>query len=139
MELRLQDYRDVQGQFDHIVSIEMLEAVGEAYWDTYFRKLDQLLKPGGRAAIQTIVIGDDHFERYRRRSDFIQQYIFPGGMLPSPSAFRSEAEKHGLCIVNEFAFGADYARTLAEWRDAFKRQLPQVRKLGCSRVAPSTM
>jgi cyclopropane-fatty-acyl-phospholipid synthase len=116
----LQDYRDLQGRYDHIVSIEMLEAVGEAYWDTYFRKLNQLLKPGGRAAIQTIVIGDDHFERYRRRSDFIQHYIFPGGMLPCPAILRRLADRHGFRIEGLSSFGSHYAETLRRWRDRFE-------------------
>ena len=129
-EVMLMDYRDSNGRYDAIASIEMFEAVGEEYWPAYFDCVGRNLKQGGRACIQTIVIADELFENYRKGTDFIQQYIFPGGMLPSPTAFRSEAEKHGLCIVNEFAFGHDYARTLAEWRDAFKRQLPQVRKQG---------
>jgi len=129
-DMKLMDYRDSEGQYDAIASIEMFEAVGEAYWPAYFECIARNLKEGGRACIQTIVIADELFENYRKGTDFIQQYIFPGGMLPSPSAFRAEAERHGLCIVNEFAFGQDYARTLAEWRDAFKRQLQQVRGLG---------
>jgi cyclopropane-fatty-acyl-phospholipid synthase len=129
-ELLLMDYRDSDGRYDAIASIEMFEAVGEAYWPTYFKCIARNLKHGGRACIQTIVIADELFENYRKGTDFIQQYIFPGGMLPSPSAFRAAAEKHGLCIVNEFSFGQDYARTLVDWRDAFNRQLPQVRKLG---------
>jgi len=129
-ELLLMDYRDSNGQYDAIASIEMFEAVGEEYWPAYFECVARNLKQGGRACIQTIVISEELFDNYRKGTDFIQQYIFPGGMLPSPSAFRSEAEKHGLCLVNEFSFGPDYARTLAEWRDAFNRQLSQVRKLG---------
>lgn len=129
-ELLLMDYRDNNGCYDAIASIEMFEAVGEEYWPAYFECIARNLKENGRACIQTIVIADELFENYRKGTDFIQQYIFPGGMLPSPSAFRSAAEKHGLCIVDEFAFGADYARTLTEWRDAFKRRLPQVRKQG---------
>ncbi len=122
----LQDYRDLDGCYDHIVSIEMLEAVGEAYWDTYFAKLRQLLNPGGRAAIQTIVIGDDHFERYRRRSDFIQQYIFPGGMLPSPGVLRCLADRHGLRIESMQGFGAHYAETLRRWRARFDANWPAI-------------
>ena len=129
-ELLLMDYRDSNGQYDAIASIEMFEAVGEEYWPAYFECVARNLKQGGRACIQTIVIADELFENYRKGTDFIQQYIFPGGMLPSPFAFRAEAEKHGLCVINEFSFGPDYARTLAEWRDAYKRKLPQVRKLG---------
>ena len=129
-DLLLMDYRDSDEQYDAIASIEMFEAVGEAYWPTYFECVSRNLKTGGRACIQTIVIADELFERYRTGSDFIQQYIFPGGMLPSPSVFRMQAEKHGLRVVDEFAFGLDYARTLAEWRDAFRQQLPEVRAQG---------
>ena len=126
----LQDYRDLHGSYDHIVSIEMLEAVGEAYWDTYFQKLHQLLTPGGRAAIQTIVIGDQHFERYRSRSDFIQQYIFPGGMLPSPGVLLKLAERHGFTIEGMSSFGADYAETLRRWRDLFDAQRNEIEAQG---------
>jgi cyclopropane-fatty-acyl-phospholipid synthase len=129
-DLLLMDYRDSNEQYDAIASIEMFEAVGEAYWPTYFECVARNLKSGGRGCIQTIVIAHELFERYRTGSDFIQQYIFPGGMLPSPAVFRAQAEKHGLRVVDEFAFGLDYARTLAEWRDAFKQQLPQVRAQG---------
>ncbi|MBK5106203.1 MAG: class I SAM-dependent methyltransferase, partial [Burkholderiales bacterium] len=110
-ELRLQDYRDLRGQFDHVVSIEMFEAVGERWWPDYFRAIASALKPGGRALIQSITIDDALFERYRAGSDFIQQYIFPGGMLPSPSRFRVEAEQAGLGLVGAHAFGPDYAET----------------------------
>ncbi|MGV8898485.1 MAG: class I SAM-dependent methyltransferase [Burkholderiaceae bacterium] len=130
VELRLQDYRDTDGQFDAIASIEMFEAVGEAYWPSYFACIARNLKPKGRACIQTIVIDDALFERYRKGTDFIQQYIFPGGMLPSPSVFWQQAEKHGLRVVSEFNFGFDYARTLDAWRSAFQEQLPQVRAQG---------
>jgi cyclopropane-fatty-acyl-phospholipid synthase len=130
-ELRLQDYRDIADEpFDAIASIEMFEAVGREYWDSFFATLRARLKPGGRACIQTITIRDDLFERYTRSTDFIQQYIFPGGLLPSPQAFRSEARKAGLEVVNELAFGADYAETLRRWRVAFLARDPQVRKLG---------
>ncbi|OIR08656.1 cyclopropane-fatty-acyl-phospholipid synthase [mine drainage metagenome] len=129
-DLLLMDYRDSDGQYDAIASIEMFEAVGEAYWPTYFECVSRNLKPGGRACIQTIVIAEELFERYRTGSDFIQQYIFPGGMLPSPSVFRAQAEKQGLRVVDEFAFGRDYARTLAEWRDAFRQKLSGVRAQG---------
>lgn len=130
VELRLQDYRDVQGQYDAIASIEMFEAVGEAYWPAYFECIARCLKPGGRACIQTITIDDALFDRYRRGTDFIQQYIFPGGMLPSREKFKQMANRHGLQVDGEFAFGSDYARTLREWRAAFLRALPEVRKLG---------
>jgi len=129
-ELRLQDYRDTEGEFDAIASIEMFEAVGEAYWDSYFECVAQRLKPGGHACIQTITIDDALFERYRTGTDFIQQYIFPGGMLPSPSVFRAHAERHGLTVVNELAFGLDYARTLQLWHETFMEKLADVQAQG---------
>jgi len=130
VELLLQDFRDANGQFDAIASIEMFEAVGEAYWPSYFECIARNMKQSGRACIQTIVIADELFERYRKGTDFIQQYIFPGGMLPSPQVFRQQAEQHGLRVANEFKFGLDYARTLEEWRSAYTEQLPQVRAQG---------
>ena len=129
-DLRLQDYREESGQYDAIASIEMFEAVGEAYWPSYFATLKRCLAPTGRACVQTIVIADSLFERYRAGTDFIQQYIFPGGMLPSPSAFRRAAQRAGLQVINEHAFGLDYARTLATWRQRFHAQLDAVRALG---------
>ena len=129
-DLRLCDYRDADGQYDAIASIEMFEAVGESYWPSYFECLARNLKPGGRACIQTIVIADELFERYRRGTDFIQQYIFPGGMLPSPSAFRAMAAAHGLIVINELRFGIDYADTLVAWREAFHARLDAVRAQG---------
>jgi cyclopropane-fatty-acyl-phospholipid synthase len=129
--LRLQDYRDIDDEpFDAIASIEMFEAVGREYWGSFFATLRARLKPGGRACIQTITIRDDLFERYTRSTDFIQQYIFPGGLLPSPQAFRGEARKAGLDVAGELAFGADYAETLRRWRAAFLARDPQVRQLG---------
>ncbi len=130
-ELRLQDYRDIQdGPFDAICSIEMVEAVGREYWPTYFASIARLLKPGGRACIQSIVIDDDLFERYIRSTDFIQQYIFPGGCLPCPREFRREAQAAGLKVVDEMAFGADYAETLRRWRESFLEARAQVLQLG---------
>jgi cyclopropane-fatty-acyl-phospholipid synthase len=130
-DLRLQDYRDISdGPFDAICSIEMVEAVGREYWPTYFASVAKLLKPGGQACIQSIVIDDALFERYIRSTDFIQQYVFPGGCLPSPARFRAEAERAGLQVVDQFAFGADYARTLQLWRDAFMHQRERVLQLG---------
>jgi len=114
-EIRLEDYRKIGGRFDSIVSIEMFEAVGERYWPQYFRVLGERLKDGGRAVIQTILIRDELFSDYRRRSDFIRHYVFPGGMLPSLSRFKDEAAKAGLKAVDVFSFGQDYARTLREW------------------------
>jgi cyclopropane-fatty-acyl-phospholipid synthase len=130
-QFRLQDYRDINdAPFDAICSIEMIEAVGQAYWPTYFETVTRLLKPGGRACIQSIVIADAHFDRYVRGTDFIQQYIFPGGCLPSPSAFRQHAQAAGLRVVDEFAFGLDYAHTLRLWRERFMQVKPQVLALG---------
>jgi len=129
-ELRLQDYRDTEGEFDGIASIEMFEAVGEEYWESYFACIAKNLKTGGRACVQTITIADDLFERYRKGTDFIQQYIFPGGMLPSPSIFRAHALRHGLSVVNELAFGVDYARTLSLWDLAFEKALPAIQAQG---------
>ncbi|MCX7141090.1 MAG: cyclopropane-fatty-acyl-phospholipid synthase, partial [Proteobacteria bacterium] len=129
-ELRFQDYRDLDGQFDHVVSIEMFEAVGERWWPDYFRAVAAALKPGGRALIQSITIADALFERYRKGTDFIQQYIFPGGMLPSPSRFRAEAAGAGLALAGAHAFGPDYAETLRRWRASFMAQLPAVRAQG---------
>jgi len=130
---RLQDYRDEAGRYDGIASIEMFEAVGEAYWPAYFDTLRRALAPGGRAVIQTITIADEFFERYRRGTDFIQQYVFPGGMLPSPSVFESHARRAGLRVTRRLAFGQDYARTLACWREAFVGRIDQVRALGFDR------
>ena len=130
-DLRLQDYRDISdGPYDAVASIEMFEAVGRAYWASYFQTVHRQLKPGGRACIQTITIRDDLFDRYVKSTDFIQQYIFPGGLLPSPQAFRAEARRAGLEVVNELAFGPDYAETLRRWRADFMDRDSQVRRLG---------
>jgi cyclopropane-fatty-acyl-phospholipid synthase len=130
-DLRLQDYRDIaDAPFDAVVSIEMFEAVGREYWAGYFEMLKRCLKPGGRACIQSITIRDDLFERYVRSTDFIQQYIFPGGLLPSIAAFHAEAAKAGLVIEKVLAFGGDYAETLRRWRERFLQHEPQVRCLG---------
>ena len=130
-DLRLQDYRDIQDQpFDAICSVEMVEAVGQAFWPTYFGTVSRLLKSGGKACIQSIVIRDDLFERYLQSSDFIQQYIFPGGCLPSPQAFRQQATAQGLEVVDEMAFGIDYAETCRLWRQRFLAQRDEVMALG---------
>jgi cyclopropane-fatty-acyl-phospholipid synthase len=113
------DYRDVHGRFDHVVSIEMYEAVGERSWPAYFRTLRERLKPGGRAVIQAITIADERFHRYRHSIDFIQQFIFPGGMLASPSVLSARAERAGLAVRSTYAFGADYAETLRRWNRRF--------------------
>ena len=129
-DLRLQDYRDTSEQFDHVVSVEMFEAVGERFWAGYFKTVAGALKPGGKAMIQSITIGDELFPSYRRGTDFIQQYVFPGGMLPSRQAFRAAAAKQGLRVLDEYAFGPDYARTLAQWRRSFEAAWPEIQKLG---------
>ncbi len=132
-DLRLQDYRDLAraGQhYDAIVSIEMIEAVGQAYWPSYFKTLKDCLEPGGRACIQSILIEDVRFDRYSKSTDFIQQYVFPGGMLPSDQVFKAQAQAAGLQVVKQLAFGADYARTLALWRSAFLAQTERVTALG---------
>ncbi|MGQ0598136.1 class I SAM-dependent methyltransferase [Aquabacterium sp.] len=130
-DLRLQDYRDIRDEpFDAIVSIEMFEAVGREYWAGYFETLRRCLKPGGKACLQTITIHDDLFERYVKSTDFIQQYIFPGGLLPSDQAFREEAQRAGLEVVKAMAFGPDYAETLRRWRADFHRHIQQVQGLG---------
>lgn len=130
VELRLCDYRDLKGRFDHIASIEMFEAVGERYWPGYFAALRERLKPGGRAVVQTITIAAAKFERYRGGTDFIQQYIFPGGMLPSPERFRTEAAGQGLALAGMHAFGLDYAETLRRWHRCFDAAAPQVEAQG---------
>ncbi len=129
-DFALCDYRDVRGQYDHVVSIEMIEAVGERFWPTYFAQLAALLKPGGRCVVQSITIDDALFARYRRGTDFIQRYVFPGGMLPSPAAVERQARGAGLEVVGDFAFGRDYARTLAHWHRSFEAQWPAVKEQG---------
>lgn len=130
-EFRLQDYRDVDdGPFDAVCSIEMLEAVGQAYWPTYFAKVAALLRPGARACVQSIVIDDKLFERYVRSTDFIQQYVFPGGCLPSPAKVREHARQAGLAIVDELPFGRDYAETCRRWRAEFLAERDRVLALG---------
>ena len=130
-DLRLQDYRDVpDGPFDAIVSIEMFEAVGREYWDAYFQTLHRQLKRGGKACVQVIVIRDDLFERYASSADFIQRYVFPGGMLPSTALFVEHAQAAGLRVIDRLAFGADYAETLRRWRHAFVARLDDVRRQG---------
>lgn len=130
VEFRLLDYRDASGSFDKIASIEMFEAVGQEYWPTYFGKVQELLKPGGVAGIQTITIADRFFDTYSRSTDFIKRYVFPGGMLPSPNALRSEVERAGLSWQGAAAFGQDYARTLAEWRRRFLAAWEEIVAMG---------
>jgi cyclopropane-fatty-acyl-phospholipid synthase len=130
IELRLQDYRDVQQSFDHIVSIEMFEAVGEAYWPAYMETLKRCLRPGGRAALQIITIDPSMFDDYKSSPDFIQHYIFPGGMLPTVERFDAAAANAGLAVVERDFHAAHYARTLALWRERFEQRLDEVRALG---------
>jgi cyclopropane-fatty-acyl-phospholipid synthase len=129
-EIRLEDYRRCGGRFDNIVSIEMFEAVGEHYWPQYFQVVAERLKRGGRAIIQTITIRDELFTAYRRRSDFVRHYVFPGGMLPSLARFREEAERAGLKFAGAFGFGKDYARTLREWLVRMQAQESAIAALG---------
>jgi cyclopropane-fatty-acyl-phospholipid synthase len=129
-DLRLQDYRDVTGRFDRIVSIEMMEAVGEAYWPSYFATLRTRLQPNGLAVIQAITIAEDKFDGYRRCTDFIQQYIFPGGMLPTISEIRRQTEKAGMKLLSMETFGDSYARTVAEWRTRFHAAWPEIERMG---------
>ncbi len=126
----LKDYRDADGQYDKIASIEMFEAVGKEYWPTYFGKVRDMLKPGGAAGLQVITIADRMFEHYLKSVDFIQRYVFPGGVLPSQSALRKEVEGAGLTWRDAAHFGDDYARTLAEWRDRFLAQWQEIQPLG---------
>lgn len=127
VEIVLRDYRDVQGQFDAVASIEMFEAVGEDYWPSYFGKIAEVLAPGGRAALQIITIEDHEFENYRRRADFIQTYIFPGGMLPSIKRLREETQRVGLGFEIDAVFGQSYAHTLNEWAKRFEMAWDQIR------------
>jgi cyclopropane-fatty-acyl-phospholipid synthase len=130
VEIRFRDYRDERDHYDRIASIEMIEAVGEEFWPKYFAQLRDLLLPGGLAGIQAITIQDKFFDSYRREVDFIQRYIFPGGMLPSPAVLKSLGEKFGVPVIRERIFGQDYARTLATWRDNFREAWPNLTPLG---------
>jgi cyclopropane-fatty-acyl-phospholipid synthase len=130
VEIRLQDYRDHHGAYDGVASIEMVEAVGEDYWPTYFGKIASVLKSGSRAALQVITIGDAFFENYRKRADFIQRYIFPGGMLASESALREQFAASGLRHDGVQYFGEDYARTLKTWSQRFDEAWPQIARMG---------
>ncbi len=128
--LKLQDYRDEKGTYDRIASIEMFEAVGQEYWPTYFGQLRDRLKVGGVAGLQVITIQDHLFEGYRREIDFIRRYVFPGGMLPSPSIMHKMGDKFGLSLAGEKIFGLDYANTLAQWRDRFRAAWPNMGSMG---------
>ena len=129
-DIRLVDYRDVEGRFDRVASIEMFEAVGEEYWPLYFQKIHEVLSPGGRAGLQIITIRDELFEGYRSRADFIQKYIFPGGMLPSETRLRQETDRAGLEWSDIIRFGQNYADTLAEWASRFEGAWDDIKGLG---------
>ena len=130
VEIKLQDYRDERGLYDGIASIEMFEAVGERYWPTYFNTVRERLKPGANATLQIITTQDARFETYRKSVDFIQKYIFPGGMLPSPSVLRREVEKAGLRVKGSIEFGQSYSQTLRRWHDTFNARWADVARLG---------
>ena len=129
-DIQLTDYRDIQGEFDAVVSIEMFEAVGEEYWPTYFDKVNSVLKPGGKAGLQIITIDDRLFEEYRSRADFIQSYVFPGGMLPTVPRLKQEIARAGLVWQSTAAFGISYADTLAEWARSFLAEWIHIKDLG---------
>ena len=128
--IKLQDYRDERGQYDGIASIEMFEAVGEKYWPVYFETLKANLKPGKQATLQIITLTEKRFEKYRKNVDFIQKYIFPGGMLPSKTALRAEIEKAGLAFRDQIAFGQSYSLTLRRWMTTFNDKWDQITDMG---------
>jgi len=130
VSLVYRDYRDINDTYDKIASIEMFEAVGEEYWPQFFATVEKALRPGGTAALQIISIADRDFETYRKGADFIRRYIFPGGMLPSPTVLEQRVQEAGLDVVQTNAFGLDYARTLSEWRDRFLAVWNDVEQLG---------
>ena len=130
IHLSLTDYRDLNHQYDAVVSIEMFEAVGEEHWDTYFQTLKRVLKPGGNAVLQIITIDDERFHRYRKQADFIQRYVFPGGMLPSVSVLQDKFKEHGFILKNQQSFGKDYAKTLREWYQSFENSWGDIREQG---------
>ena len=131
VEILLCDYRDVAGTFDHVVSIEMLEAVGREYWGTFFASCDRLLARGGRVAVQVITMPDYRFEHYARHCDWIQKYIFPGGLLPSLTELgKAAASVSRLTVSGVDDIARDYAWTLSAWRQSFLNRLPEVRAQG---------
>lgn len=129
-KVKICDYRDLEGQFDHAVSIEMIEAVGEKYWDSYFSLFKRVLKPGGKFAIQAITMNDKNFDSYRKGTDFIQQYVFPGGMLLSPKTIDRMLDKHEYQKIDQIFFGLDYAKTLNIWFNSFIQELDKVKTFG---------
>ncbi|WP_292965272.1 SAM-dependent methyltransferase [Novosphingobium sp. UBA1939] len=130
VEIKLQDYRDETGSYDGIASIEMFEAVGEKYWPAYFGTLHDRLRPGRNATLQIITISDKRFQSYRKQVDFIQKYIFPGGMLPSPAALRAEIARAGLRLKGSVEFGQSYSQTLRRWHDTFNARWEEIARLG---------
>ncbi|MEM9581969.1 MAG: cyclopropane-fatty-acyl-phospholipid synthase family protein [Pseudomonadota bacterium] len=130
VEIKMQDYRDETGLYDGIASIEMFEAVGEKYWPTYFDTVRERLKPGKNATLQIITVADSRWHVYKRGVDFIQKYIFPGGMLPSPSALRAEIARAGLQLKGSIEFGQSYSDTLRRWHETFNERWDEVAKLG---------
>lgn len=130
VELRLQDYRDIPEQFDAIASIEMFEAVGAEHWQTYFAKLKAVLKPGGRAALQVITIRERDFDSYLKSVDFIQKYVFPGGMLPTNRHVIELGRQHGLAPINTHLFGKDYAETLRRWCEVYEKEWSSIEPMG---------
>ncbi|MDJ1007441.1 MAG: cyclopropane-fatty-acyl-phospholipid synthase family protein [Paracoccaceae bacterium] len=130
VEIKLQDYRDERGHYDGIASIEMFEAVGEKYWPVYFETVRERLNPGAAGTFQIITVQDRRWEAYRKGVDFIQKYIFPGGMLPSPKVLRAEIEKAGLSVARSVEFGDSYSQTLRRWHETFNRRWEEVSLLG---------
>jgi cyclopropane-fatty-acyl-phospholipid synthase len=130
VEISLRDYRDEIGTYDKVASIEMFEAVGEKYWPVFFGKMKACLKAGGSAGLQIITINEKAFPFYRKRPDFIQRYVFPGGMLPTPGILKSLGAEQGLSFLRERVFPQDYARTLAEWRRRFLASWGSINPLG---------
>lgn len=130
VEFKLQDYRDEQGTYDGIASIEMFEAVGQKYWPVYFNTVRECLKPGKNATLQIITVGDERFDVYASRPDFIQKYIFPGGMLPSPAKLKEEVEKAGLSVSRSIKFGESYSQTLRRWHEVFNAKWDQITQMG---------
>jgi cyclopropane-fatty-acyl-phospholipid synthase len=130
VEIKLQDYRDERGSYDGIASIEMFEAVGERYWPVYFNTLRERLKPGRHATLQIITIDEARWPMYRRGVDFIQKYIFPGGMLPAPSVLRVEVERAGLHVKGSIEFGESYSLTLRRWHELFNDRWGEIRRMG---------
>ncbi len=130
VEIRMQDYRDTRGQYDGIASIEMFEAVGERYWPVYFDTLRERLKPGAKATLQVILVPDERFGKYRKGVDFIQKYIFPGGMLPGPGVLREQARRAGLAVAGSQEFADSYSQTLRRWHATFNNRWEDIAQLG---------